>query len=596
MLEHIRNFSIVAHIDHGKSTLADRLLEFTGTIDKKELRKRAQILDSMDLEQEHGVTIKAHPVRMTYKARDGNTYILNLIDTPGHVDFGYEVSRSLEATEGVILLIDGQQGIEAQTLAHFQLARSLDKTVIPVINKIDLPTCRVEQVANQIREVLHIMKTPILVSAKEGIGVDRILEEIVREIPCPQGDINKPLRALIFDSLFDQYKGVVVYVRVVDGEIVNGLEIQFMSNKRVYEVTDIGVFLPKLRSVKKLRAGEVGYIIAGIKDIQDIHIGDTITGSKNPSSVPLPGYKEVKPMVFCSFYPTNDTNFKALSLAMSRLRLNDSSWVYTEESSSGLGLGFRCGFLGLFHMHIIQERLEREYEIDVIATTPFVPYRITKRDGEVIEIENPTNFPINPLKTEEPYIKARIFTPDEYIGQVLRLLESRRGRQISFDYIDCNRVILTYEIPLSEIVNDFYDRLKGVSSGYASFDYEYIGFRDADLVKLDILIAGEVIDPLSTILPREKAYFRACELVRKLKDVIPRQQFAVSLQGAIGKRVIARETIPALRKNVTAKCYGGDITRKRKLWEKQKKGKQRLKKVGNITLPQEAFQAILKIE
>jgi len=596
-LSHIRNFSIIAHIDHGKSTLADRLLEYTHTIDKRQMRD--QVLDNMDLERERGITIKAHPIRMEYNAWDEKTYILNLIDTPGHVDFTYEVSRSLEATEGVILLIDASQGVEAQTLAHTLLTKSLHKTIIPVISKVDLSGIDIPLVKKQIEEILGLNPNKvILASGKEGIGIDEILETIIDEIPPPKGDPNKPLQSLIFDSWFDVYRGVVVYVRVFEGQIKAGMEIKLMSNEKKYLVTEVGTLKLDLIPKEVLKAGEVGYIIAGIKNLADVRIGDTITTVYFAAKTPLPGYRELKPMVFSSIYPGVYSSFPELQVAVEKLRLNDASWIYEPESSNALGFGYRCGFLGLLHMEIISERLYREYELDLISTAPSVPYRISKKNGEVIMVDTPIHYP-NPAeisKAEEPYIKATILVPNEYVGGVLKLLQLKRGTQKSLNYLEGNRVMIIYELPLAEVLFDFYDKLKSVSRGYASLDYEHIDYRPVKLVKVDILLANEVVDALSFLVPQEKAYQRAKDLVVKLKEVIPKHQFAVAIQAAIGGKIIARETIPHLHKDVTAKCYGGDITRKRKLWEKQKEGKKKMKGFGKVNLPKEAFHAILKIE
>lgn len=596
-LSNIRNFSIIAHIDHGKSTLADRLLEYTHTIDKRQMRD--QVLDNMDLERERGITIKAHPIKMEYKAWDEKTYILNLIDTPGHVDFTYEVSRSLEATEGVLLLIDASQGVEAQTLAHTILTKSLNKTIIPVITKIDLQSVNVPLVKKQIEEILRLNPgKAILASGKEGIGIEEILETIVDEIPPPKGDVNKPLQALIFDSWFDSYRGVIVYIRVFEGQIKPGMEIKLMSNDKTYIVTEVGTLRLDLIPTAGLKAGEVGYVFAGIKNLEDVRIGDTITTAYFSAKKPLPGYRELKPMVFCSIYPGVNSSFPELQNAVEKLRLNDASWTYEPESSNALGFGYRCGFLGLLHMEIISERLYREYELDLISTAPSVPYRITKKDGEVVMIETPVQFP-NPTeitKAEEPYIKATILVPNEYVGGILKLLQLKRGIQKSLNYLEGNRVMVIYELPLVEVLFDFYDKLKSVSRGYASLDYEYIDYRPVKLVKVDILLAGEIVDALSFLVSQEKAYQRGRDLVVKLKEVIPKQQFAVAIQAAIGGKIIARETIPQFRKDVTAKCYGGDITRKRKLWENQKEGKKKMKGFGKVNLPKEAFHAILKIE
>lgn len=596
-LSNIRNFSIVAHIDHGKSTLADRLLEYTHTIDKRQMRE--QVLDNMDLERERGITIKAHPIRMEYTSWDEKTYILNLIDTPGHVDFTYEVSRSLEATEGVVLLIDASQGVEAQTLAHTLLTKSLHKTIIPVISKVDLPNIDIPLVKKQIEEILELdHRKVILASGKEGIGIDEILEAIVEEIPPPKGDHNKPLQALIFDSWFDLYRGVVIYVRVFEGQIKPGMEIKLMSNEKKYMVTEVGTLKLDLMPKDVLKAGEVGYIIAGIKNLEDVGIGDTITTVYFAAKKPLPGYRELKPMVFCSIYPGANSSFPELQNGVEKLRLNDASWVYEPESSNALGFGYRCGFLGLLHLEIICERLSREYELDLISTAPSVPYRITKKNSEEIIVDTPIHYP-NPAeiaKTEEPYIKATILVPNEYVGGVLKLLQLKRGIQKSLNYLEGNRVMIIYELPLAEVLFDFYDKLKSVSRGYASLDYEHIDYRPVKLVKVDILLANEVVDALSFLVPQEKAYQRGRDLVVKLKEVLPKQQFAVAIQAAIGGKIIARETIPQFRKDVTAKCYGGDITRKRKLWEKQKEGKKKMKRFGKVNLPKEAFHAILKIE
>ncbi|MEW6618587.1 MAG: translation elongation factor 4 [bacterium] len=596
-LSHIRNFSIIAHIDHGKSTLADRLLEYTNTIDKRQMRD--QVLDNMDLERERGITIKAHPVRMEYTAWDGKTYTLNLIDTPGHVDFTYEVSRSLAATEGVLLLIDASQGVEAQTLAHTLLTRSLNKAIIPVITKVDLPNIDVPLVKKQLAEILKLNPDKaILASGKEGIGIDEILESIVDEIPPPTGDANKSLQALIFDSWFDVYRGVVVYIRVFQGQIKPGMEIKLMSNDKTYLVSEVGSLKLDLIPTDVLKAGEVGYVIAGIKNLADVKIGDTITTVYFAAKEPLPGYRELKPMVFCSIYPGVNSSFPELQNAVEKLRLNDASWIYEPETSTALGFGYRCGFLGLLHMEIISERLYREYELDLISTAPSVPYRITKKNDDVVMIDTPIHFPniAEIAKAEEPYIKATVLVPNEYVGGVLKLLQLKRGIQKSLNYLEGNRVMIIYELPLSDVLFDFYDKLKSVSRGYASLDYEYMDYRQVRLVKVDILLANEIVDALSFFVPQEKAYQRGKDLVLKLKEVIPRHQFAVAIQAAIGGKIIARETIPHLGKHVTGKCYGGDITRKRKLWEKQKEGKKKMKSFGRVNLPKEAFHAILKIE
>jgi len=596
-LSHIRNFSIIAHIDHGKSTLADRLLEMTGALTKREMS--AQVLDAMDLEKERGITIKAKAVRLNYHAKDGSEYILNLIDTPGHVDFSYEVSRSLAACEGALLVVDASQGVEAQTLANTYLAIDNRLDIVPVINKIDLPGAELDRVKEQLNSVIGMNPDEaILISAKYGQGVDVVLEEIVKRIRPPQGDVAAPLKALIFDSWFDVYRGVIIMVRLIDGEISKGMKIRLMSNNQVYEVDSVGALSPKMKELDKLSAGEVGFIIANIKVVADTKIGDTITGHQNPTAVAYPGFQEVKPMVFAGLYPVEPNQYEGLRDALEKLRLNDSSFFYEPETSTALGFGFRCGFLGLLHMEIIQERLEREFQLSLITTAPGVQYRITKTDGSVIEIDNPTRFPEAQAisQIEEPIITALIMTSDEFVGVILKLVEEKRGVQKGFEYIALGRVLFTYEMPLNEIVLDFYDRLKSISRGYASFDYHLSGYRVADLVKLDILVGGEPIDALSWIVHRDSSYARGKALVEKMRELIPRQMFEVAIQAAIGSRVIARENIAAIRKNVLAKCYGGDITRKRKLLEKQKEGKRRMKRVGKVDIPQEAFLAVLKVE
>jgi len=593
----IRNFSIIAHIDHGKSTLADRFLELTGAISKREFRE--QFLDAMDLERERGITIKAHAVRTTYRAKDGKKYLFNLIDTPGHVDFTYEVSRSLAACEGALLLVDATQGVEAQTIANACLAIANDLRIIPVINKIDLPSADVERVQLQIKDVLGFpVQESFLVSAKEGRGVLEVLEAIVHSIPPPQGQSNQPLKALIFDSWFDSYQGAVVLLRVIDGTIVPGMKIQMMSNKRTFEVAEVGVFTPKKTKVPRMGPGDVGYLCAGMKDLADTKIGDTITEASQPADAPLPGYREIKPVVFCGLYTTDNAKFEDLRDSLEKLRLNDSSFGYEPETSLALGFGFRCGFLGLLHMEIIQERLEREYGLDLISTAPTVIYRVYTNKGEVLDIDNPSKLPDPSIidRTEEPFIQATIITPERFVGNILQLCQERRGVQKSIQFLDPTRAMLTYELPLNEMVLDFYDRLKSRTQGYASLDYELVGYRESNLVKLDLLLNGETVDALSIITHRDKAQHRGRQLAEKMKELIPKQMFEVAIQAAIGKRVIARETVGALKKNVTAKCYGGDITRKRKLWEKQKEGKKRMKRLGRVEVPQEAFLAILKTE
>lgn len=595
-LSHIRNFSIIAHIDHGKSTLADRFLEVTGAITAREFRE--QILDDMDLERERGITIKAHAVTTTFRAGNGETYQFNLIDTPGHVDFTYEVSRSLAACEGALLLVDATQGVEAQTIANAYLAIANDLVIIPVINKVDLPSADVEGVKQQIHEVLGLdVEDTLLVSAKLGAGVPEVLEAIVRRIPSPKGIPSNPLKALIFDSWFDSYQGAIVLLRVFDGEIMPGMKIQLMSNKRTFEVAEVGIFSPKRVKTTRLRSGEVGYLCAGMKEVSDTKIGDTITEAGKPTDSPLPGYREAKPLVFCGLYSTDNAEFENLRDSLEKLRLNDSSFVYEPETSLALGFGFRCGFLGLLHMEIIRERLQREYNLDLISTAPTVIYRVKTTKGEILNIDNPAKLP-DPSQIdsmEEPFIHATIIAPERYTGNILQLCQERRGVQKSLQYLDPTRIMLVYELPLNEMVLDFYDRLKSRTQGYASLDYELAGYRESDLVKLDLLLNGETIDALSFICHRDKAQQRGRQLAEKMKELIPKQMFEIAIQAAIGKRVIARETISALKKNVTAKCYGGDITRKRKLWEKQKEGKKRMKQLGRVEVPQEAFLALLKV-
>ena len=595
MLKNIRNFSIIAHIDHGKSTLADRLLEYTGALSAREMT--AQVLDSMDLERERGITIKAHSVRLLYKADDGKEYILNLIDTPGHVDFSYEVSRSLASCEGALLVVDASQGVEAQTLANAYLAVEHDLEIIPVINKIDLPSADPAKAKEQIEDAIGIdCADAILASAKEGTGTKEILEAIVKKIPPPAGDDNKPLKALLFDSWFDNYQGVIVLVRVFDGVIRAGKKIKLMVNNNVFEVLQVGIFSPKMEPTDSLSSGEVGYVIAGIKSVTDTKIGDTITDVNNPVLVPCPGYKDIKPLVFCGLYPTAAHQYENLRDALNKLKLNDSSFNYEPETSLALGFGFRCGFLGLLHMEIIQERLEREFGLSLLSTAPTVVYKVTKTDLQIIYIENPALLPEKFELIEEPFVVATIFMPKDFIGPILDLCQEKRGVQKSFTYIGKDRIKIEYELPLNEILWDFYDSLKSLSKGYASMDYEFIGYREADLVKLNILINGEVVDALSLIVHRDKAYYKGRQLTEKLRSVIQRQMYEVAIQAAIGNKIISRESVRALRKDVIAKCYGGDISRKRKLLEKQKEGKKRMKQVGKIELPQEAFLAVLKLK
>jgi GTP-binding protein LepA len=592
----IRNFSIIAHIDHGKSTLADRLLEFTGAVSQRDMM--AQVLDTMDLERERGITIKAHAVRLNYKADDGNVYELNLIDTPGHVDFTYEVSRSLQACEGALLVVDASQGVEAQTLANTYLALSHDLEIIPVINKIDLPSAEPERIREQIEQVIGLdASDAIMASAKNGVGIKETLEAIVQRVPAPKGDPDAPLRALIFDSWFDPYRGVIILTRVVDGALRKGQKIRLWSNGKAYEVEGLGFQSPKPVPCDELTAGEAGFVFANIKTISDAQVGDTIMDDSEPASEPLPGFQEIKPMVFAGLYPVESHEHGLLRDAIEKLRLNDSAFSFEPENSMALGFGFRCGFLGLLHLEIVQERLEREFQIDLITTAPGVRYRVTTTGGEVIEVDNPQKFPdpSNIEQIEEPIIDATVISREEYLGEILKLLEEKRGVQKKFEYIGSGRVLLLYELPLNEIVMDFYDRLKSASRGYASLDYHLSGHRVSPMVKLDVLVAGEPVDALSMIVHRDFAYERGKALIERLRKLIPRQMFEVALQAAIGAKIIARENIPAMRKNVLAKCYGGDISRKRKLLEKQKEGKRRMKRVGRVDIPQEAFLAVLKV-
>ncbi|HEV2277787.1 MAG TPA: translation elongation factor 4 [Acidobacteriaceae bacterium] len=594
--KHIRNFAIIAHIDHGKSTLSDRLLELTGSLTAREMQ--AQVLDAMDLERERGITIKAHSVRMMYPAKDGETYQLNLIDTPGHVDFSYEVSRSLASCEGALLVVDASQGVEAQTLANAYLAINHGLEVIPVINKIDLPSADIPRTQEMIEQTVGLDATDAIpVSAKTGQGVPDILEAIVKRLPPPKGDPEAPLQALIFDSWFDPYRGVIVLARVVHGRMRKGMKIRLLSNGKVFDVESMGVLTPKPVEIEELSAGEVGFFVATIKNVSDTRVGDTITDDARPAAEPLPGFEEIKAMVFAGLYTVDSHEHTLLRDALEKLRLNDSSFFFEPESSVALGFGFRCGFLGLLHMEIIQERLEREFNLDLITTAPGVRYKVHMTDGSMLEVDNPSRWPdqseIN--KIEEPIITAMILTNEEYVGGILKLVEEKRGRQKNFEYVAATRVMLTYELPLNEIVLDFYDRLKSVSRGYASLDYHLSGTWESPMVKMDILVSGEPVDALSIIVHRDHAYERGRALVSKMRELIPRQQFEVAIQAAIGSKIIARETVSALRKNVLAKCYGGDITRKRKLLEKQKEGKKRMKRIGKVDIPQEAFLAVLKV-
>lgn len=594
--QHIRNFCIIAHIDHGKSTLADRLLERTGTVSEREMMD--QLLDSMDLEREKGVTIKASAVRMLYNADDGQTYELNLIDTPGHVDFAYEVSRALAACEGALLVVDASQGVQAQTLANLYLALDADLTIVPVINKIDLPSARPDEVAQEVEDLLGIAADEaIFTSAKQGTGAENVLQAVVDRIPPPSGGPGQPLRALIFDSHYDAYKGVIAYVRVVDGELRRDAMLTLMSNQQPVDPLEIGVFRPGMEPCEVLKAGEVGYVATGLKTVQDCRVGDTFTLEDGPATVPLSGYRPAKPMVFAGLYPAEGEEYNLLRDALAKLQLNDASLVYGPETSQALGFGFRCGFLGLFHMDIIQERLEREYDMDIVFTSPSVAYQVLKTDGQLLTIDNPADLPPeNEIELiEEPWMQIQVFTPAEYIGPVMDLVVKRRGEMIKMEYLDTKRVLLTYEIPLAEILVDFYDQLKSRTKGYASLDYSEAGYRPGDMVKLELLVGGLPVDALSVIVHRDQAYLKGQRLVSRMKEVIPRQMFAVAIQAAVGKRVISRANVKALRKDVLSKCYGGDVTRKRKLLEKQKRGKRRMKKVGHVEIPQEAFMSVLQL-
>ena len=593
----IRNFSIVAHIDHGKSTLADRLLEKTGTLTQREMEE--QVLDNMELERERGITIKSQAARLIYKRENGEEYILNLIDTPGHVDFTYEVSRSLAACEGAILVVDAAQGIEAQTLANCYLALDNDLEIAPVINKIDLPSARPDEIKQEIEDVIGIeAEDAPMISAKTGLNVEDVLETIVEKIPAPNGDEDAPLKALIFDSYYDSYKGVVCYVRIIDGKVKPGTKVKLMATNKVYDITEVGVFTPKLMPINVLSAGDVGYITASIKNVADARVGDTVTEADRPTAEALPGYKKAVPMVYSGIYPVDGAKYDELKEALEKLQINDAALDFEPETSIALGFGFRCGFLGLLHMEIIQERIEREFNLDIITTAPSVVYKVTKTNGETIELTNPTNLP-EPTEIdymEEPIVKASIIAPTEYVGAIMDLCQERRGVYIDMEYLETTRVSINYEIPLNEIVYDFFDTLKSRTRGYASFDYEFKGYTTTELVKLDILLNGDVVDALSMIVPKERAYHKGRGIAEKLKEIIPRQMFEVPIQAAIGSKVIARETVKAMRKDVLAKCYGGDISRKKKLLEKQKEGKKRMRQVGSVEVPQEAFMAVLKVD
>ena len=589
-----RNFSIIAHIDHGKSTIADRLLEHTGTVTQREMVD--QLLDSMDLEREKGITIKAQAVTLKYKARNGETYELNLIDTPGHVDFIYEVSRSLAACDGALLVVDAAQGIEAQTLANVYLALENDLEILPVINKIDLPSADPDKVKLEIEEVIGLpADDAVLVSGKTGFGIEDLLESIIEHIPAPKGEINNPLKALIFDSHYDDFRGVITYIRIIEGKIAKGDRIKIMSTEKEFDVLEVGIFSPKMKEVDELTVGSVGYIITGIKSIKDTQVGDTVTHVKNPTSMALEGYRPALSMVFAGIYPVSTDDYEDLREALEKLQLNDASLSYVPETSLALGFGYRCGFLGLLHMEIVVERLRREFNIDLISTAPSVKYNVTPEQGEMIVIDNPAEFPEGKKYIEEPYVKGTIIVPKDYVGNVMELCQEKRGNFLNMNYLDETRTMISYDLPLAEIVIDFYDKLKSRTKGYASFEYEMIGYKESDLVKVDILVSGNPVDAFSFIAHKDNAYYRGRAIVEKLKDVIPRQQFEIPLQAALGTKIIARETIKALRKNVLAKCYGGDITRKKKLLEKQKEGKKRMKAIGNVEIPQEAFLSVLKL-
>ncbi|MGN7311814.1 translation elongation factor 4 [Alkalicoccobacillus gibsonii] len=595
--ERIRNFSIIAHIDHGKSTLADRILELTGALTHREMKE--QTLDAMDLERERGITIKLNAVQLTYKAKDGVEYIFHLIDTPGHVDFTYEVSRSLAACEGALLIVDAAQGIEAQTLANVYLALDNDLEILPVINKIDLPSAEPDRVKQEVEDVIGLdTSEAVHASAKNGIGIEEILEQVVEKVPAPTGDPSAPFKALIFDSLYDAYRGVIAYIRVVEGTIKPGDRIRMMATGKDFEVSEIGVFTPKATKKDELTVGDVGFLTAAIKNVGDTRVGDTITSADNPTDEPLPGYRKMNPMVYCGLYPVDTGEYNDLREALERLELNDASLQYEPETSQALGFGFRCGFLGLLHMEIIQERIEREFGITLITTAPSVIYTVSLTNGDSVRIDNPSNMPDAQKieQVEEPYVRASVMVPNDYVGSVMELCQKKRGIFIDMQYLDANRVQIVYEIPLSEIVYDFFDQLKSNTKGYASFDYELIGYKASKLVKMDILLNGETVDALSIIVHRDSAYERGKIIVEKLKELIPRQQFEVPVQASIGQKIIARSTIKAMRKNVLAKCYGGDISRKRKLLEKQKEGKKRMKSVGNVEVPQEAFMAVLRMD